>query len=726
MASTLDTPVILAATPDIGSLGSLTTTSNILTLIGLADANTTIAVFDGANQIGTTTTNSLGEWSFSSPSLADGLHTFTVIASASGNQSAASAALSITVQADIASFSALTDQWAHPISINGMPFFVENANTNGNAPWAISEPDSHTLRFVLEPGDTWTDNGSHRTEVAGETIYAPNTTINTSYQFMVEPGPVNQYWTVLGQFHSDDSSSITQSLTADYPVFAVELTGKNASGQGDYIGIWADYTLPGQTTPTAITSSGTASWGMIYVSPTPIVRGQYYSVQIEASFQNNANGFLEVWLNGVQVVNYHGPLGYGAGNYWKEGIYQDSSDTTQTIAADYKNLVISPTPGAPTILSESVKDGWVTLSGTAEANSTVTVFDGAATLGTATANGAGAWTYATIDQLSVGSHALTAKATDSAGNVSAASSAMNVRITEFLSPTPDDLNGDGQSDILWRNNNGDTVLWNSTGSSGFSVEDLGVVGTSYQIAGVSDFNGDGKADVLWRNSNGDTVLWNSAGSGGFSADDLGVVGTSYQIAGVDDFNGDGKADILWRNSNGDTVLWNSTGSSGFSVEDLGVVGTCYQIAGVGDFNGDGKADILWRNATNGDTVLWNSNGAGGFSTDDLGVVGTGYQIAGVGDFNGDGKSDILWRNATNGDTVLWNSTASGGFSMQDLGVVATSYQVAQVGDFNGSGKDGILWRNSNGDVVLWNSASSGGFTTLNLGVVGTSYQVESA
>jgi hypothetical protein len=426
----LNTPTILSASPSSGSGSSLTSTSNLLTLTGEGDANTTVNVYDGATKLGVATVSAAGVWSFTtSTALTDGSHSFSAIETdASGDQSAQSSAFSITVKPDITSFSALTDQWSAPISVDGMPFYVENANVNGNAPYAITMTDPQTLRFQLDPGDTWSDNGSHRTEIGSSTIYAPTTTINTSYQFMVEPGPTNQYWTVLGQFHSDDNSSITQSLTADYPVFAVELTGKNASGQGDYIGIWADYTLPGQTTPTAITASGTSSWGMIYVSPTPIVRGQYYSVQIEASFQNNSSGFLEVWLNGTEIVNYHGPIGYGAGTYWKEGIYQDSSDTTQTIAADYKNLQLSDTPNAPLILTDTLNGGVATLVGTGEANSTITIYDGSTKLGTASVDSTGSWTYQTSAALSAGVHALTATVKDTAGNVSPTSNVFDVTV----------------------------------------------------------------------------------------------------------------------------------------------------------------------------------------------------------------------------------------------------------------------------------------------------------
>ena len=113
------------------------------------------------------------------------------------------------------------------------------------------------------------------------------------------------------------------------------------------------------------------------------------------------------------------------------------------------------------------------------------------------------------------------------------------------------------SNILWRNSNGDFALWNSNGSGGFTGQDLGIVGASWQIEGTGNFNGSGEDGILWRNTSGDAYLWNSNSSGGFTGEDLGVVASSWQIEGTGDFNGSGEDGILWRNTNGDAYLWNS-------------------------------------------------------------------------------------------------------------------------------------------------------------------------
>src|SRR5690606_3538151 len=75
-----------------------------------------------------------------------------------------------------------------------------------------------------------------------------------------------------------------------------------------------------------------------------------------------------------------------------------------------------------------------TFTGTAEAGSTVTLYDtdGTTVLGTGTATG-GSWSI-TASALGEGSNSITAKATDVAGNVSTASSGINV-IIDTTSPT---------------------------------------------------------------------------------------------------------------------------------------------------------------------------------------------------------------------------------------------------------------------------------------------------
>jgi hypothetical protein len=72
-------------------------------------------------------------------------------------------------------------------------------------------------------------------------------------------------------------------------------------------------------------------------------------------------------------------------------------------------------------------DGSFSVSGTAEAGSTVELFEGTTSKGTTTADSSGAWSIA-LSGLSEGAHTYTAKATDAAGNTSSASNSVTVKV----------------------------------------------------------------------------------------------------------------------------------------------------------------------------------------------------------------------------------------------------------------------------------------------------------
>ena len=77
-------------------------------------------------------------------------------------------------------------------------------------------------------------------------------------------------------------------------------------------------------------------------------------------------------------------------------------------------------------------DNTPTFTGTAEASSTVQLFSGTTSLGTTSAHSStGAWSFTPTSALAEGTHSITAKATDAAGNISSASSALSINIIPF-------------------------------------------------------------------------------------------------------------------------------------------------------------------------------------------------------------------------------------------------------------------------------------------------------
>ena len=81
-----------------------------------------------------------------------------------------------------------------------------------------------------------------------------------------------------------------------------------------------------------------------------------------------------------------------------------------------------------------------------------------------------------------------------------------------------------------------------------------------------DFNGDGKSDILWRDtSTGQNGIWLMDGFSVTNSSYITSVSAAtpgWIIAGVGDFNGDGKSDILWRDtSTGQNGIWLMDGFS---------------------------------------------------------------------------------------------------------------------------------------------------------------------
>jgi hypothetical protein len=270
--------------------------------------------------------------------------------------------------------------------------------------------------------------------------------------------------------------------------------------------------------------------------------------------------------------------------------------------------------------------------------------------------------------------------------------------------TPSDFNGDGTSDVFWRNNStGHTGTWEMHNSVP-TGHDVGSSAANFKAAGIGDFNADGTADVLWRDdSNGYIGIWEMHNNVP-SWRDLGLSSaTNFKVPGIGDFNGDGTADVLWRDdSNGYVGIWEMHNDVP-AWRDLGLSSaTNFKVAGIGDFNGDGTADILWRDSSNGYVGIWEMHNDVP-SWRDLGLSSaTNFKVAGIGDFNGDGTADVLWRDDSNGYVGIWemhNDVPT----WRDLGLSsATSFKVAGIGDYNGDGTSDIFWRNdSTGYVGIW-------------------------
>jgi len=260
-----------------------------------------------------------------------------------------------------------------------------------------------------------------------------------------------------------------------------------------------------------------------------------------------------------------------------------------------------------------------------------------------------------------------------------------------------DFNGDGISDVVWRDSATGAHAVHMLDSRGEIAEGRGIGGDpNLSIVVTGDFNGDGVSDRIWRTGSAATgthTIHLLRANGSILQDrSLGLAG--FTVAASGDYNGDGRTDLMWRSSTGGHSIWLMNGTAP-SATAIVVVPAGWQVFGLSgnyDANGDGKDDVLLRRSSDGTTVLWRMNGTQVSAVSQL-TGAMAFTLAGVGDFDGDGRGDLIWRNNSTGRTSMWLMNDSQVKSTHVLGGDLT-LQMVVTGDYNGDGRTDLVWRNT--------------------------------
>ena len=228
-----------------------------------------------------------------------------------------------------------------------------------------------------------------------------------------------------------------------------------------------------------------------------------------------------------------------------------------------------------------------------------------------------------------------------------------------------DLNGDGNLDLVtdsWGNDQVAVLFGDGKGSFNTSGTFLAVGKMPYQRVRVGDINGDGKSDIITTNLEGDnvTILLND-GRGGFtqSAGSAFPCGDSPFNFAIGDVNGDGKPDLAVINSprsatrsgkDGLTILLGD-GTGGFKMITGSpfATGKIPNRVAIGDVNGDGIGDIAVSSPDGNNITLFLMSNKGVASSSTIAIGGKPKGLA-IRDLNGDGKADMVITN--NGDNTI--------------------------------------------------------------------------
>ncbi|HCM9221685.1 TPA: BapA prefix-like domain-containing protein [Enterobacter hormaechei subsp. steigerwaltii] len=404
-------PMLTSITDDVGNAatpvanGGLTNDARP-TLTGTAEAGATVTIYDNGVQIGTAVATG-GAWSFTpSTPLADGPHNLTFSATdAVGNASAQTGGYTINVDATAPVAPAITSIVDDVGTVTGP--------VTGTNPTNDTRP---TLNGTAEANAT-------------VRIYDGTTLVGTV------TADANGNWTL-----PQTSTTLTEGAH-NFTATATDAAG-NTSAPSPIITINVDLTPPPAPTGLAVITNGTQVTGTAEAGSTVTITSSTGTVLGTAVADGSGN--FSATLTPPQTGG-ESLIVFATDKAGNAGI------TTSVIAP------ITTIPNAPVIANiddnvgtvtgnltngKTTDDTTPTLSGTAQPNATITLYNNGVLMGTVTANASGNWSF-TTPVLSEGPHAFTATATNGSGTSPiSTSTTVIVDLTAPTAPTGT-FNADG-------------------------------------------------------------------------------------------------------------------------------------------------------------------------------------------------------------------------------------------------------------------------------------------
>ncbi|WP_179007635.1 T9SS type A sorting domain-containing protein [Winogradskyella forsetii] len=289
---------------------------------------------------------------------------------------------------------------------------------------------------------------------------------------------------------------------------------------------------------------------------------------------------------------------------------------------------------------------------------------------------------------------------------------INNNINELHSTYIEDLDGDGDMDII--SNNRNVIGWHENLDSSDNFTSLKVITTEvsnlsndiYNSTSVhaSDIDGDGDIDVLSASSGVNKIAWyeNIDGQGTFGAQQiitLNVFGANSVYS--EDLDNDGDMDVLSASWFDDKIAWyeNIDGQGTFGPQQIISINADYANSVYAkDIDGDGDMDVLSASA-NDDKIAWyeNIDGLGNFSSEQIIVSNFGWAYSVFSeDLDGDGDQDVLATSRYSGIKWFENLDGNGNFDAgQTLASSSFSFSVIAK-DIDSDGDMDVLWSNDSG------------------------------
>ena len=237
-----------------------------------------------------------------------------------------------------------------------------------------------------------------------------------------------------------------------------------------------------------------------------------------------------------------------------------------------------------------------------------------------------------------------------------------------------DLDGDGDIDVIASSARDHTIAWyaNQDGAGTFGPRQVvDSIARFARAVCADDLDGDGDIDILGASTLDNTVAWyaNLDGKGLFGSKQV-VTAEALLASDVTaaDIDGDHDLDVVASSGGDNTVAWwENVAGDGSSWQKHVITTEAVEASAVfvADLDRDGHFDVLSASLDD-DTIAWypNEDGVGTFGARQIiSPDADGARSVHASDLDGDGDMDVLSASEGNDQVVWYENNGRGGFAV---------------------------------------------------------------
>ncbi|RZK38443.1 MAG: T9SS type B sorting domain-containing protein [Pedobacter sp.] len=376
-------------------------------ITGTGEPGSTVEIFNGTTSLGFAVVDASGKFSFApTTSLPDGSINITTKAKdAAGNTSSSST-----------SFTFIVDTIAPnvPLIVNVDSKTTQNFITTNNKP---------VIAGTAEPGST--------IEVFNGTISLGFATVAANGNYIFTPTSALPDGSYVLTLKTKDAAGNVSAASTNFN-FSIDATAPNA--------------------PVIVSIDGKTTQNFATANNRPVIIGTAENLSTVELF-NGATSLAVITASATGSFTFTPSSALPDGNYTLTARAKDAAGNVSVTSAGFTFRIDIVAPVAPVIASVDGKttQNFTTgnnrpiINGTAEASSSLELFNGATSLGIFTANATGSFTFTPTSALPDGNYVLTTRAKDAANNQSVASASFSFTIDSKAPNVPLIVSVDGKS-----------------------------------------------------------------------------------------------------------------------------------------------------------------------------------------------------------------------------------------------------------------------------------------